>query len=604
MQRQSRHTKYFTLREALDLITAPSEYGASGHLSDPDSADSEDEADFVEGTDPCQDNVDNVEEEGTEVSCSTEAAPTPEGSRGRGRSRLTCPPAKRGKRSRSLSGDAAAWMSEKDPDSLPHPLPNFCPKRKPGVQLPFSECVDRPSPSELFKIYFDHAAIKTLCKKFTWTDLTEAELYHYIGITLYMGVLKLPKMRDFWRVNSIFHVQYPSEVMTRDRFLTITWNIHMSDPAEDTLNDRKKGTTDYDCLHRLRPLYDSLRVACKAAYQPQQNLSVDERMVSTKARVALNQYIKSKPTKWGIKLFVLSDNPGYTVDFNIYTGRSTLVTGKGLSFDAVMALINKNYLGTGYHIYCDNFYTSPALFHHLHDLGFGACGIFQDTRVGVPKTKLNALTKKSPRGTIRWIREGPLIFIKWTDTREVSVCSTLHSAFSGDTVKRMCKAEGQHRAIDVPVPSAVKDYNRFMGGVDLSDQLIGSYSSWRRSRKWYVTVLHHFIDIAITNSYLVSKELCGRLEQQPMTHQDFQEQLIAELCGVSSQSGTKSYQHIPVAIVEGASGQNKATKGCRKGRLCGKCTPFKCEACKLALCVIVDRNCHRAYYTSTTAAEG
>lgn len=55
MQQQSRHTKYFTLREALDLITAPPEYGASGHLSDLDSADSEDEADFVEGIDPCQD---------------------------------------------------------------------------------------------------------------------------------------------------------------------------------------------------------------------------------------------------------------------------------------------------------------------------------------------------------------------------------------------------------------------------------------------------------------------------------------------------------------------------------------------------------------------
>uniref|UniRef100_A0A3P9DG32 PiggyBac transposable element-derived protein domain-containing protein n=1 Tax=Maylandia zebra TaxID=106582 RepID=A0A3P9DG32_9CICH len=467
-------------------------------------------------------------QEGTEVSCSTEAAPTPEGSRGRGRSQMTCPPAKRGKRSRSLSGDAAAWMSEKNPDSLPHPLLNFCPKRKPGVQLPFSESKNIAAG-----------------KKFTWTDLPEAELYHYIGITLYMGVLKLPKMRDFWRVNSIFHVQYPSEVMTRDRFLTITWNIHMSDPAEDTLNDRKKGTTDYDCLHRLRPLYDSLRVSYKAVYHPQQNLSVDERMVSTKARVVLKQYIKSKPTKWGIKLFVLSDNTGYTVDFNIYTGRSTLVTGKGLSFDAVMALINKNYLGTGYHIYCDNFYTSPALFHHPHD-GFGACGT--------------------------WIREGSLIFIKWMDTREVSVCSTLHSAFSGDTVKRMCKVEGQHRAIEVPVPSA--------------DQLIGSYSSWRKSRKWYVTVLHHFIDIAVTNSYLVSKELCGRLEQRPMTHQDFQEQLITELCGVSSQSGAKSYQHIPVAIVEGASGQNKATKGHRKCRLCGKCTPFKCEACKVALCVI------------------
>lgn len=140
----------------------------------------------------------------------------------------------------------------------------------PDVEPPFSVCVDSPSPSELFKIYFDHAAIKTLCantnknaakniaagKNFKWTELTEAEMYHYFGLTLYMGVLKLPTMRDFWHVNSIFHVEYLSEVMSRHRFLTITWNVHMSDPAEDALNDRKTGTGDYDCLHRVRSLYD------------------------------------------------------------------------------------------------------------------------------------------------------------------------------------------------------------------------------------------------------------------------------------------------------------------------------------------------------------
>lgn len=52
MQSKSRHAKHFTLREASDLITAPPEDG--GHLSDPDSADSGGETDFIEGIDPCQ----------------------------------------------------------------------------------------------------------------------------------------------------------------------------------------------------------------------------------------------------------------------------------------------------------------------------------------------------------------------------------------------------------------------------------------------------------------------------------------------------------------------------------------------------------------------
>ncbi|KAL7379650.1 hypothetical protein ABVT39_003355 [Epinephelus coioides] len=245
----------------------------------------------------------------------------------------------------------------------------------------------------------------------------------------------------------------------------------------------------------------------------------------------------------------------------------------------------------------------PALFCHLHDLGIGARGTFRATRIGVPKTNVNALTKKSPQGTIRWIREGALLYIKWMDTREVSVCSTLHTAFSGDTVKRATKVGGRHAAVQVPVPSAVKDYNSVMGGVDLSDQLIGSYSSGRKSKKLYLTVLHHSIDIAVTNSYLLHKELCGRLEQQPMTHQAFQEQLIGELCGVPSQRVPESYQHIPVAIVEGVSGSKKATEGRRKCKLCGKCTPFMCEACKVPLCVIVDRNCHKIFHSSPGASE-
>ncbi len=133
-------------------------------------------------------------------------------------------------------------------------------------QLSFSKCI------------FDKSAIKTLCsntnkkaarntaagKKFKWTEVTEEEMCKYIGLTHYMGILKLPKLRDYWCVKSIFHVPYPQNVMSRDRFLSITWNMHLSDPAEDAANNRKKGTDEYDCLHRIRPLYDSLRVACKA----------------------------------------------------------------------------------------------------------------------------------------------------------------------------------------------------------------------------------------------------------------------------------------------------------------------------------------------------
>ena len=90
----------------------------------------------------------------------------------------------------------------------------------------------------------------------------------------------------------------------------------MNDSDEDAVNDRKKGTEDYTGLHRRRPLYDSLQTACKTVYHPHQNLAVDERIV-TKAKIGMKQYIKNEPKKCSIKLFVLADSNGYTVDFNI-----------------------------------------------------------------------------------------------------------------------------------------------------------------------------------------------------------------------------------------------------------------------------------------------
>ncbi|XP_071318657.1 piggyBac transposable element-derived protein 4-like [Trachinotus anak] len=137
-------------------------------------------------------------------------------------------------------------------------------------------------------------------------------------------------------------------------------------------------------------------VKCKAIYHPRQHLAVDERMVGTKARLSIKQYMKAKPTKWGLKFFVLADMNGYTIDFMLYTGKSKWASGKGLSFDVVAGLANKDYLGSGYTIYMDNFYTSPLLFRHLRQQGFGACGTYRQGRVGVPTTQENALTKKSP----------------------------------------------------------------------------------------------------------------------------------------------------------------------------------------------------------------
>ena len=115
-------------------------------------------------------------------------------------------------------------------------------------------------------------------------------------------------------------------------------------------------------------------------------------MVKSKARCHFKQYMKNKPTKWGFKLWVLADMTGYTVDFDIYTGKTTERSELGLSHDVVMQLVPP-LTYQGYELYCDNFYSSPKLFEDLLHLGIGATGTFRSNRKGIPGEVRHTLKK-------------------------------------------------------------------------------------------------------------------------------------------------------------------------------------------------------------------
>lgn len=114
-------------------------------------------------------------------------------------------------------------------------------------------------------------------------------------------------------------------------------------------------------------------------------------MVKSRHRSGIRQYIKDKPTKWGIKLWVLADSSnGYTVDFNVYIGKAarTNVSEHGLGYDVVMKLMQP-FLHQGYCLYIDNFYTSVALMKELFQQGVPATGTIVETRTGFPQNLKN-----------------------------------------------------------------------------------------------------------------------------------------------------------------------------------------------------------------------
>ena len=110
-------------------------------------------------------------------------------------------------------------------------------------------------------------------------------------------------------------------------------------------------------------------------FQPYAQVSIDERMVQNKGRYAFRQYIKDKPTKWGMKLWVIADaGTGYTYNFEVYTGKTGNAPPKfGLAYDVVIRLM-KSLFGQGYKLFVDNFYSSVQLCKDLIDNKTTMCG--------------------------------------------------------------------------------------------------------------------------------------------------------------------------------------------------------------------------------------
>ena len=108
--------------------------------------------------------------------------------------------------------------------------------------------------------------------------------------------------------------------------------LHVVDPNTED---------EHDGLRKVSGFLNSFKETCKLLYQPFQHLAVDERMVKSKHRSGIRQYIKNKPTKWGIKLWGLADSAnGYTYDFDVYTGRRSEeeCSENGLGYDVVRKL--------------------------------------------------------------------------------------------------------------------------------------------------------------------------------------------------------------------------------------------------------------------------
>ena len=188
----------------------------------------------------------------------------------------------------------------------------------------------------------------------------------------------------YWATDPLFGNLFIPRVMKRDRFDKICQYLHVN----DTSSNPRKGQPGHDKLAHVRPLVDHINQKCSELWNTGSNVSIDEAMIAFRGRLGWRQYIPSKPTKYGIKVWMKSDpGNGFCSSFQIYTGRTTKQPELGLGGRVVSDLVD-DLSGTYTTVNCDNFFSSPALFLSLLEKKICARGTVRADRKGMPPAAL------------------------------------------------------------------------------------------------------------------------------------------------------------------------------------------------------------------------
>ncbi|XP_049523764.1 piggyBac transposable element-derived protein 2-like [Dermacentor silvarum] len=316
---------------------------------------------------------------------------------------------------------------------------------------------------------------------------------------------------------------------------------------------------------------------------------------------------------------------GIIYDFLIYQGSTTRLNPEekkefGVTGALVLHFTSRIPNGLGYKMFFDNFFTSLPVIRELDKKKIYAAGTIRINRTQKCPLKSEKELKKEGRGSHDSLvsSDGKIAMTRWLDNRAVNMASNFLAIEEEDCVSRWSKADGTF--IEVKRPAVVREYNKSMGGVDKTDFLVSLYRTNIRSRKWTLRVIAHFMNLAVTNSWLEYRrgaELQGIRMNDQMDLLDFTLRVVEALAkaGVadmprkrgrpssSPMQPLKKLQygnrrpvedirydqvgHWPIAKEEQ---QRCMFEGCK-----GK-PRIKCEKCNVHLCLTNARNCFKEFH--------
>jgi hypothetical protein len=414
-----------------------------------------------------------------------------------------------------------------------------------------------------------------------WRHTTAAELYAFLGVHIFMGIDRLPRIDLYW--SETFAHSHITSLFSRDRFKQLLRFFRVV-PAPVAAAPRHP-------LPHVRALAERLNQSFAAHFTPNHHLALDEAMVAYKGRSPIKQYIPTKPHKWGYKIYCLASE-NYLLHFEIYEGKEDDPSERGATYDTVMRMVQP-YQNQQLVLFTDNWFTSPTLMSALEARGIRLCGSVRSNRKGmprIPKPVVKALGKGE------WIQrqKNTMSLVVWKDQKTVLVMYNHVSPLLGATLERW-NEDGVKVSIGCPL--AVRDYFYHARSVDVLSQLHYAYPIGRKARRCWPRLAWWLLDMCILNAFKL-----WSMGQDGRGQLDFREQLMHELFkqlpseDVPRKHGSGLHpthalatEHFSEHVEE-----ERDCAVCSQRPVQRKRTHFVCAACQVHLCV---GSCFSSYHS-------
>ena len=318
-----------------------------------------------------------------------------------------------------------------------------------------------------------------------WIPTDRPEMLTLMGILILMGIIHKPRIAMYWSTDDILATPIFNQVMRRDRFLLLMRFLHFADNRQYNPND-----PGHDKLYKLREIINMTKRRYPEVYYPGKYLSMDKSLVLFKGRLSFKQYISSKRSRFGIKLYQLCTPSGILLDFLVYHGNMAgslmEIADRSLLTERIPTTLMERYLNKGHHLFIDNYYTSLPLAKYLlqkaHVTG---------TIKGRKKFPTELKQVNVEKGEAVFYQSNDIVVGKYRSHKDkasgkpklVNILSTAHGAKMGNTIRR--DRDGNI----IQKPRSIIAYNHNMGEVDLMDQKLEGIDALRKSYKLFLRLV-------------------------------------------------------------------------------------------------------------------